>query len=56
LIRRASTSPVTIGATGGVSRGLRPIVARMSPPVSANRLATTRTVVVEVNARAATTT
>ncbi len=28
---------------GGVSRGLRPIVARMSPPVSANRLATTRT-------------
>src|SRR4029453_598277 len=52
-ISRASTSPVTIGATGGVSRGLRPIVASTSPSVSANRFATTRTVFSEVPTRSA---
>ena len=34
-INRASTSPVTIGSTGGVSRFLRLIVASTSPPRSA---------------------
>ena len=52
-ISRASTSPVTIGATGGVSRGLRPIVASTSPSVSANRFAIARTVFVEVPTRCA---
>jgi len=52
-ISRASTSPVTIGATGGVSRGLRPIVASTSPPAAVNRFATARTVFSEVPTRSA---
>ena len=52
-INRASTSPVTGEGTGGCARCLRAIVARMSPPVSANRLATSRSVSPETPSRAA---
>jgi hypothetical protein len=54
-INRASTSPVTTEATGGSSRCLREIVACTSPPVSANRLATRRSVSPETPSRAAST-
>jgi hypothetical protein len=43
-ISRASASPVTGEGTGGNSRCLRPIVACTSPPVSAHRFETNRTV------------
>ena len=52
-ISRASTSPVTGDGTGGRSRFLREIVARISPPVSANRLATSRSISPETPSRAA---
>ena len=52
-ISRASTSPVTGDGTGGRSRFLREIVARTSPPVSANRLATSRSISPETPSRAA---
>ena len=52
-ISRASTSPVTGDGTGGCSRCLRSIVAQMSPPVSAKRLATSRSVSPETPTRAA---
>jgi hypothetical protein len=52
-ISRASTSPVTGDGTGGRSRFLRPIVASTSPPVSANRLATSRSISPETPSRAA---
>lgn len=43
-INRASTSPVTIGDTGGAGRRLRATVASTSPPVSTNRFAILSTV------------
>jgi hypothetical protein len=43
-ISLASTSPVTCEDTGGNSRFFRSTVAHTSPPVSANRLETSRTV------------
>ena len=52
-ISRASTSPVTGDGTGGRSRFLREIVARTSPPVSVNRLATSRSISPETPSRAA---
>ncbi len=50
-INRPSTSPVTVEATGGSARCLREIVACTSPPVSANRLATSRSVSPETSRR-----
>jgi len=52
-ISRASISPVTGEGTGGSRRCLRPIVAQMSPPVSANRSAASRSVSPETPSRAA---
>src|SRR6266545_5731109 len=54
-INRASTAPVTTETTGGSSRCFREIVACASPPVSANRLATSRNVSPETPSRAAST-
>lgn len=52
-ISRASTSPVTGDGTGGRSRFLRDTVAGASPPVSANRLTTSRSISPETPRRAA---
>lgn len=55
-ISRAPASPVTGEGTGGNAHSFRPIVAQASPPVSANRLETRRTVSHDTPARAAITT
>src|SRR5665811_1240562 len=54
-INLASTSPVTFGSTGGVSRFLRRIVASTSPPRSAKALEVFTTVSTCTPARSATT-